>query len=214
MQSILIVGNKDKTKEETERIIAENSISKFDINLIESEKTVGIAQTRLLQKNIFLTPNSGAKKAVILESFFGITIDAQNSLLKILEEPPEDTIIMILVSSLDFVLPTIISRCKIINLSKVSKLSEKENQDILEVFEDLKKDRISNALLIAQDYSKDKDEALTFLENLILTLDKNLENNKNSGKILKDLQKTYTIIKTTNVNIRLALENLFLNLMV
>ena len=125
MQSILIVGNKAKTQQESLRIIEENNISKFDVKVFESEKAVGIAQTRLLQKNIFLTPSSGSKKAVILESFSGITQDAQNSLLKILEEPPEDTIIMILVLSLDFILPTIISRCKIINLIEISNLTDK-----------------------------------------------------------------------------------------
>jgi DNA polymerase III gamma/tau subunit len=212
MQSILIVGNKEKIREKAQQICDQEKVNKFDIKVIDSEKAVGIAQTRLLQKNIFLTPNSGSKKAVILESFWGITQDAQNSLLKILEEPPEDTIIMILVTSLDFVLPTIQSRCKIINLLEKSKLNAKEKLSLLTLFEDLKKDRISSALLIAQDYSKDRETALDFLENLTIAAHENLETEKSFGKILKNLQSTYNNIKGTNVNIRFALENLFLNL--
>jgi len=52
--------------------------------------------------------------------------------------------------------------------------------------------------------------ALEFLEGLIISLDKNL--GSENLQILKALQKTYTIIKTTNVNPRFALENLLLNL--
>lgn len=212
MQSILIVGNKDKILEESSKIIDENKISKFDIRVITSEKTIGIPDTRILQKNIFLTPTSGKLKAVILECFQGATTDAQNSLLKILEEPPEDTIIIILVLSLDFILPTIISRCKIINLLEVHKLAEKEKKDLFTLLEDLKKDRIGQALLIAQTYSKDKNTALVFLENLIVSVSDNLETDRNSGSVLKKIQASYSSIKGTNVNIRLALENLFLNL--
>jgi hypothetical protein len=51
--------------------------------------------------------------------------------------------------------------------------------------------------------------ALAFLEGLIISLNTNIENE--DPRILKALQKTYTIIKTSNVAPRLALENLFLN---
>ena len=83
---------------------------------------------------------------------------------------------------------------------------------ILDIFENLQKDKIPTALTLAQNFSKDKETALNFLEKLIITTDENPLTIKNSGKILKKIQDSFTLIKSTNVNIRFALENLFLNL--
>jgi DNA polymerase III gamma/tau subunit len=153
-----------------------------------------------------------------LEAFFGMTIDSQNAFLKVLEEPPIHTIIMILVTSLDFILPTILSRCNLINLDKIKKLSSEEIEDNLKIIYDLKNGGTSQSLLIAQNNSKDRETALQFLESLIISVHSVLENKntelttKDLQKILRSLQKTYTIIKTTNVAPRFALEDLFLNL--
>jgi DNA polymerase III gamma/tau subunit len=118
---------------------------------------------------------------------------------------------------LDFVLPTILSRCSLINLKDTRKLSDEEIKDCLEIIYGLKNKK-SSTLLIAQNNSKDKETALQFLENLIISIHSVLKNknselsDKDLSKTLKNLQKTYTIIKTTNVAPRFALENLFLNL--
>ena len=213
MQSLIIVGNNaQELKNKALEIAKENKISKFDVEIITTEKAVGIGDIRNLQKNLFLKPLEGDKKAVILESFYGATIEAQNAFLKVLEEPPLSTIILILATSLDFFLPTVLSRWKIINLEKTKKLTKEEISQNLEILNSLEKNHISNALVIAQNYSKDKETALDFLESLIISVHQNLGNDKKLGRVLKKLQKTHTIIKTTNVNVRFALENLFLNL--
>lgn len=210
MQSILITGkDKDQIKLAAKKICDQNKISRFDIEIIETEKTVGIGEIRKLQEKLFLKPMESETKAVILEAFLGMTADSQNAFLKVLEEPPADTIIMILTSSLDFVLPTVLSRCSLINLDQVKKLTNEEIADNLKLIIELKNGDASKALKIAQDNGKDREVALTFLENLIISLHTKLESD--NLRILKALQKTYTIIKTTNVAPRLALENLFLN---
>jgi DNA polymerase III gamma/tau subunit len=211
MQSILITGkDKDQIKLAAQEICNDNKISRFDIEIIETEKTVGIGEIRKLQEKLFLKPMESETKAVILEAFLGMTADSQNAFLKVLEEPPNDTIIMILTSSLDFVLPTVLSRCSLINLDQVKKLTDEEIADNLKLITELKNGDASKALKIAQDNGKDREVALTFLESLIISLHTKLESE--NSQILKDLQKTYTIIKITNVAPRLALENLFLNL--
>ena len=213
MQSLIIVGNNaQELKNKALEIAKENKISKFDVEIITTEKAVGIGDIRNLQKNLFLKPLEGDKKAVILESFYGATIEAQNAFLKVLEEPPLSTVILILSTSLDFFLPTVLSRCKVINLEKTKKLTKEEISQNLEILNSLEKNHISNALVIAQNYSKDRETALDFLESLIISVHQNFGNDKKLGRVLKKLQKTHTIIKTTNVNVRFALENLFLNL--
>jgi DNA polymerase III delta prime subunit len=218
MQSILITGkDKEKIRQAAKKICDENKISRFDVEIIETEKTVGIGDIRKLQEKLFLKPLESETKTVILEAFFGMTADSQNAFLKVLEEPPTDTIIMILTSSLDFVLPTVLSRCKLLSLDKVRLLTNEEISANLKIILDLKNGGISKALKIAEGNSKDREVALEFLEGLIISLHSALENKDEQFsssdllKILKALQKTYNIIKTTNVTPRLALENLFLN---
>ena len=171
MQSLIIVGNNaQELKNKALEIAKENKISKFDVEIITTEKAVGIGDIRNLQKSLFLRPLESDKKAVILESFYGATIEAQNAFLKVLEEPPLSTVILILSTSLDFFLPTVLSRCKIINLEKTKKLTKEEISQNLEILNSLEKNHISNALVIAQNYSKDRETALDFLESLIRSL--------------------------------------------
>jgi len=211
MQSIIILGQIDKTREKTTEILITNKISKFDAQTFTSEKTIGIPDIRNLQKNIFLKPLRSDKKAVILDAFLGITVDAQNAFLKILEEPPASTIILILVVSLDFILPTVLSRCTLIDLSRTKEFSKEINQEYLTLLQSIIEGK-ENPLVVAQNNSKDRETALQFLENLIIAAENNINNNYRLGSTLKKLQKTYTVIKSTNVNIRFSLENLFLNL--
>lgn len=210
MQSILIIGTTEKTRGKALEIIKQNNISKFDVDTLETEKAVGIGDIRLLQKRVFLKPLKSEQKAVILEAFQGMTIDSQNAFLKLLEEPPNNTIIIVLTNSLDFLLPTILSRCNIITLEKYEKLEKEAFEEYLKSLKAIQKG--GNALKLAQDNGKNREEALKFLENLMLAAHENLENDKTLIKLFKNMQKTYTIIKTTNVSPRFALENLFLNL--
>ena len=218
MQSILITGkDAQKLKEEAQNICTKNKISKFDVEIFQTEKAVGIGDIRALQKKIFLKPAESEKKAIILEAFFGMTNDSQNAFLKILEEPPESTVIIILVTSLDFVLPTVLSRCALINIEKLSGLSNEEITYNLKLLSALKNADTVLALKISQENGKNRETALHFLEDLIISTHGSLEKNTDLppheiGKVLKNLQKTHTIIKTTNVSPRFALENLFLNL--
>lgn len=218
MQSILILGTLEKTGEEAQKICLENKISKFDIETIQPEKAIGIEEIRKLQEKLFLKPIHSETKTVILEAFTGMTIESQNAFLKVLEEPPANTIIIILVSSLDFILPTVLSRCNLVSLEKTEKITSQEIVDHLNIILELKGSGIGKALKIAQDNGKDRQTALQFLEKLILSVNNTVEkgnaklNSNELLKISKNLQKTYTIIKSTNVNPRFALENLFLNL--
>ncbi len=206
MQAVLISSkNFEKGRSEAEKIFKELKIDKFDITLFEYEKAVGIGDVRELRKKIYLKPFKSDFKAVLIDATAGITVEAQNALLKTLEEAPNDTIIILQVTSSDELLPTILSRCKIIELKW-----EKDNIDVSKYIRILSSDnRVGEKLKLAQDLAKDKNEALDFLENLIINSRKDLATNY---KLTKAVQKFHTIIKTTNVNLRLALENLFLNI--
>lgn len=209
MQAILI-SSKDfeKGRQEAERIFLDLKIDKFDRSIFEFEKAIGIADVRELQKKIYLKPIKSQVKAILIDATPGITPEAQNALLKTLEESPEDTIIILQVANADEILSTIISRCKVIEIK-----GKKENADVSKHFEIITGEGIGDKLKLAQDLSKDKNATLELIENLISASRENMiKGNYQMAGQIKTLQKYYTIIKTTNTNLRLALENLFLNL--
>ncbi len=214
MQSLLIIGKPiEKAKNYAFDFCLKNKIDKIDITLIESEKAVGIALVRDFQKRIFLKPFKSDQKAVILEAGNGITLESQNALLKVLEEPPKNTIIILLVESDESVLPTILSRCKIISLDKDA-VEQKDLAEYEKILLSLKNNGVGDRLRLAEDHSKTKEEALNFIEGLILAAENILQKNSNKEflKAITLMQKTYTEIKSTNSNLRLAIENLLLNL--
>ncbi|VFP81517.1 DNA polymerase III subunit delta' C-terminal domain-containing protein [Buchnera aphidicola] len=96
----------------------------YNSNYISQNKYIGINITRTIINNIYQTSQQGGAKIIWFSSINRLTTEAQNSLLKILEEPPENTIFFLNTSNIKTVLSTIKSRSTIyyINLPK-----EKEN---------------------------------------------------------------------------------------
>ncbi len=212
MHSFLFISkNQKKALDKALDFLNKKSISKFDITIVEEEKQIGIGDIKKIKQTAYLKPVKGEEKAIIISAIQGLTIEAQNSLLKLLEEPPANTIIILLIETIDSVLETIQSRCKIIKID--DKQKEETDKKYLKLLNSLEKGKIGERLKIAQDLAKNKEDALKTIEKMILITRDELLENKNNNLIEKinKLQKTYTIIKSTNINLRLALENLFLN---
>ena len=74
-----------------------------------------------LVQDIQIKPYNGLYKVYIIDEAEKLTVQAQNALLKTIEEPPEYAVIMLLTSNVDALLPTIQSRCVTINTKPISK---------------------------------------------------------------------------------------------
>ena len=93
-----------------------------DLFLIEPDgEYIKIEQARELQRKINLKVYEGKKKVVIINQAQKMTIEAANALLKVLEEPPPDTVLILLANNRDSLLPTIVSRCQIIRFNLLNK---------------------------------------------------------------------------------------------
>lgn len=93
-----------------------------DLTIVKAEKTDGlfkIDQIRDLQHGLHLAPYSAKFRIALLLGFKDIKNHASNALLKTLEEPPENVIILITAESAEQLLPTIVSRCEVIRLRPV-----------------------------------------------------------------------------------------------
>ncbi len=80
---------------------------------------ISIDQVREIQRNTSLLPYEGHSRVFIFESGERLSGEAANSLLKTLEEPPDRVIIIIVASDANAVLPTILSRCRRIDLRTI-----------------------------------------------------------------------------------------------
>ncbi len=219
-----VVASADKEKRVAyiEEYCRELDIDKFDVTLIEkdsSAKTVssiGIDEIKDIHKNIFLKPIKSDVKAIILEDAHLLTTQAQNALLKVLEEPPEHTIIILGTDTAEALLATILSRCQVIELpTENTTLSEEEIPEYTEFIENLHIMKIGERLKKAEILAKDKDEAIIWISKLILALRNKLLSEKSDSRLLKNIkyvQQVHTLLKTTNVNPRFAIENTLLSL--
>lgn len=79
-----------------------------------------------VNKSIIVRPYSSRYKVYIIPQGEMMNPQAQNALLKTLEEPPEYAVILLLTNNIDKMLPTIISRCITLNLRPVGELDMME----------------------------------------------------------------------------------------
>lgn len=94
-----------------------------DIHMIISNngETIKIEQIRRLLSEIQLRPYEGQKKVFILKNVENFTLEASNAILKTLEEPTRDSLLLLTTSVLEKNLDTIKSRCHIVHFFPLSK---------------------------------------------------------------------------------------------
>ncbi len=98
------------------------SASHPDIIRVVHEKpnTISVDDIRTqVNGDVAIKPYSGKYKVYILSEAEKMTAQAQNALLKTLEEPPEYAVIMLLTSNVNALLPTIVSRCVTLEMKPV-----------------------------------------------------------------------------------------------
>ncbi|WP_408955276.1 DNA polymerase III subunit delta' [Natroniella sp. ANB-PHB2] len=84
------------------------------IEIKPDDKYIKIDQIRQLQKEILYKPYESKWKIYLIYQADSLSLEAANSLLKILEEPPRYAIIILVLDSTENILPTILSRCQLI----------------------------------------------------------------------------------------------------
>jgi DNA polymerase-3 subunit delta' len=101
-----------------QRILAGKHADVTPIGL-DSRTEIGIDDIRWLQRLANLPPYEGKYKVFIIDDAEYLSTEAANSLLKILEEPPQRVVWLLLAAEEEHLLPTIISRCQRLELKPV-----------------------------------------------------------------------------------------------
>ncbi len=88
-----------------------------DVQVIAAEKNwIQIDQIRNVQLDAAVAPLEGRRKVFVIQEIERATAAAANALLKTLEEPPSQVVLLLTSNRRDMVLPTVLSRCQIIGL--------------------------------------------------------------------------------------------------
>lgn len=74
------------------------------------KKSVQVAEVREVQEDAFIRPNEGKKKIYLIPRAHLLTEQAQNALLKLIEEPPHYAVFLLLTTNAEKLLPTVRSR--------------------------------------------------------------------------------------------------------
>lgn len=99
------------------------SANQPDIIRVTHEKpnTISVDDIRVqINNDVAIKPYSSRYKVYIVNEAEKMTQQAQNALLKTLEEPPEYAVILLLTANVNSLLPTILSRCVVLNMKPVS----------------------------------------------------------------------------------------------
>lgn len=91
-----------------------------DFHIVEASGTIKIEQIRMLQEKTLEKPIISNRKVYLIDDSEKMTTEAQNCLLKTLEEPPEYITIILLTSNESKILKTILSRCTKIYFEPIS----------------------------------------------------------------------------------------------
>ena len=94
-----------------------------DIRRVTHEKaSISVDDIRLqLNNDILVKPYSRPYKVYIIDEAEKMTEQAQNAMLKTIEEPPEYAVILLLTVNAKLLLPTILSRCILLNVRPVAR---------------------------------------------------------------------------------------------
>ena len=90
------------------------------IDLEKEKKIISISQIRKMGLTIASKPNEARFRMVLILNAEKMNTQAQNALLKMLEEPPEKTFFILIAQKTSPLLPTIISRCSKIRFEPLS----------------------------------------------------------------------------------------------
>ena len=101
------------------KILGDNHPDVWTVEPTGKARIITVKQIRELQRQVALRRGEGRFRVVIVEDAQSMRVEAANSFLKTLEEPPAGTVLVLLVTQIGAVLPTIQSRCQKIRFAPI-----------------------------------------------------------------------------------------------
>jgi DNA polymerase-3 subunit delta' len=195
--------------------------SSFDVLYIvpgEGKSDISIEQIRKAKKHLSLSAYNSLYKFVIIDNAELMNSEAANALLKTLEEPQGNTILILITPKPELLPKTILSRLQEIRFKPIS-LNQIYKNFLNKDYINLLQKPLNDVFKAIEQISKEETEIfplldcwLFFFRDLLIHRSATNQQRDKFVKIIKEIQKTKDLISTTNINQRLALENLFLGI--
>ncbi len=208
MQTLILIGPGKSKQEYLEKFKTENNVYDY---LIVSDTPFRISDARLLQKAISLKLGENEKRLITIQD---PTLEAQNAILKTIEEFPAGNTVFFLASSKEEFLPTIQSRCFLLKLEQEKIISDSQlEQKIFEITKDKSQQKIFEVIdsLSPLELSDIEKLILSLRSALVASINDRTASTELLHKVLKNLSKNYGLVKSNNINKRAAVENAFLD---
>lgn len=128
----LLIGSREERIEKIKSFLERSGFKNPhpDLLYFDPDSKLGIAEARKIKEFFSLKPYSGKGRAVILEEASDLTTEAQNALLKTLEELPEHALFILGAVSDAKLLPTVLSRCQVIRVQGIGFRVQGYTEDI------------------------------------------------------------------------------------
>lgn len=174
--------------------------------------TISIKQTREMQVWGVLKPYSSNAKLAVFYEAEKLSLEAQNSMLKILEEPYEHLNIVLITKNYKRLLSTIISRCELVQHHEINILSENPNE-----YSNISNLNLIDRLQLVDQIIKIKEARVqkAKVEELLIELlnyyRRDMFHSSTSRQNVKLIDNIYQKLNS-NVSKKILLENLMLNL--
>lgn len=214
MHSYLICANTDiKISEEIRKLLLGWNIAEIDQVVVKKTGlSIGISEVRSFISTLSLKPQLSKYVCGIIYNANFLTIEAQQALLKTLEEPPPNAKIILCAENQTQLLQTIVSRCECINVKSDSKSNDPTiNNPIISFLNEYDRPA-SGDIAKLEVLSMTKDELLTYInESLIYYYIRIMENSeKNRQQYLKNIQNLLKCkqLANSNVNSKLITDSL------
>lgn len=173
----------------------------FEVNPLTKEYSIDDIKNIIKETKIFYPKT----RYYYLPDFHLSSIPAQNSFLKLLEEPPSNVQFILSTNNKNRLLPTIVSRVKIV------KLLDKDKQNIIDksisdAIQGLINQTPTTKIPLIQFKIADKESAKNILLQLIYFFREKLDSDKKSPLIIKEILRLDRLLDSNNLNPQLTVD--------
>lgn len=204
---LLISNNDNKVNKFVDDFIQKNKyLAHLIFKLYPSKSEFIIDQVKTLRKSV--GQNVGAKRLFILFDFNKASIEAQNALLKTLEEYTGYNQFILVSSNQDAIVETIRSRAKTILLDQ-DKLDLSVKKEVVDLFNKLLKENSYSFLADQFIIGLSREEAIDFLDQIVLYLRSQLTRKESvlAAKIIKKAFEIKPLLQNNNLHVQLGIDN-------
>lgn len=201
-QSLLCLNFSMEPCNECKSCIKVNSYNHPDLHIInEDGKSIKREDVDELVNSIYKRPYEAKRKVYIIKDAHLMTPQAANTFLKTLEEPPGDTVMILLTVNSNLLLPTLVSRCQEVKFRNVSKKTIKSylkgyDTDSVDLAASYSKGILNKAV----DIIEGKDDILKKRQEIIKVFDRIINSD---SEIIYELENYFEVEKD---NIDLIIE--------